>query len=79
MKQYWVPHDGRVKIGIPSYRPGCGVYLFDAIKVGGYTDALKSWSISVSRNGKTVSKLSLRAIQKFPTDEAGYRMVKFRD
>ena len=53
--------------------------MFDAIKVGGYTDALKSWSISVSRNGKTVSKLSLRAIQKFPTDEAGYRMVKFRD
>lgn len=46
--QYIVPHDGRFKIGIPSYRPSCGVYLFDAIKVGGYSDPLASWSISVS-------------------------------
>ena len=79
VNEYEVPHDGRVKIVIPPYRPSCGVYLFNAIKVGGYSDPLKSWSISVSRNGKTVSKLSLRAIQKLPTDQAGYRMVRFRD
>jgi hypothetical protein len=77
VNEYYVPHDGRIKVGIPSYRPSCGVYLFDAIKLGGYSDPLNSWSISVNRQGKTVRKLSLRAIQKLKTDEVGYRIVKF--
>ena len=77
MTDYDVQHDGRLKIGVPSYRPSCGVYLFNAIKVGGYgDDPLKTWSLSISRNGKTVRNLSLRDMQKFPTDEAGYHIVK---
>src|SRR3989442_9647977 len=36
--KYDVPHDGRLKVPIPSYRPTCGVYLFNAIKVRGYGD-----------------------------------------
>lgn len=76
VKQYDVPPDGRIKIEIPSYRPTCGVYLFDAIKVGGYSDPLKSWTVSITRNGKTVRKQSLRGTQKSPTDEAGYHLVK---
>ena len=54
VKEYDVPHDGRVKVGIPSYRPSCGVYLFNAIKVRGYGDPLKGWIVSVTRNGKSV-------------------------
>jgi hypothetical protein len=69
--EYDVPLDGRIKVGIPSYRPSCGVYLFNAIKVRGYGDPLKSWTVSVTRHGKTVRKQSLRATQKSPTDEAG--------
>lgn len=76
VKQYEVPHDGRVAIDIPSYRFPCGVYLFDAIKVGGYSDPLKNWIVSVTRNGKTVRKQSLQAIQKSPTDEGGYHIVR---
>ena len=76
MADYDVPHDGRLKIGVPPYRPSCGVYLFNEIKVGGYGDQLKSWSLSIRRNGKTLRNLSLRDMQKFPTDEAGYHIVK---
>lgn len=76
VNEYDVPHDGRIKVGIPSYRPSCGVYLFNAIKVRGYGDPLKSWTVSVIHNGKTVRKQSLRLTQKSPTDEAGYHIVK---
>ena len=78
VRKYDVPHDGSIKIDIPSYRRSCGVYLFDAIKVGGYGDPLKGWTVSVTRNGKTVHKQSLRATQKSPTDEGGYHAVKIR-
>ena len=76
VKEYDVPHDGRIKVGIPSYRPSCGVYLFNAIKVRGDGDPLKGWIVSVTRNGKTVRKQSLRVTQKSPTDEAGYHIVR---
>jgi hypothetical protein len=76
VRKYDVPQDGRIKVGIPPYRPSCGVYLFDAIKVGGYRDPLNDWIVSITRNGKTVHKQSLRATQKSPTDEAGYHIVK---
>jgi hypothetical protein len=73
---YDVPHDGRLKVGVPPYRPNCGVYLFNAIKVGGYGDPLRTWSLSISRDGQAVRKVSFRDMQKFPTDEAGYHIVK---
>jgi hypothetical protein len=76
VNNYDVPHDGRIKVGIPPYRPSCGVYLFNAVKVGGYGDPLKNWTVSVNRNGKTLRKLSLQATKKLPTDDAGYRMVR---
>lgn len=76
VNQYNVPRDGRIEIGIPSYRRSCGVYLFDKIKVGGYGDPLNDWILSITRNGKTVRKQSLRVTQKSPTDEAGYHMVR---
>ena len=76
LKQYDVPHDGRIAIDIPSYRPPCGVYLFNAIKVGGDGDPLKTWTVSIIRKGKTVRKQSLRVTQKSPTYEAGYHIFK---
>lgn len=76
VNRYDVPHDGRIKIEIPSYRPSCGVYLFDVIKIRGYGDPLKSWVVSVTRNGDTVRKQSLRVTQRSPTDEAGYHLLK---
>jgi hypothetical protein len=74
--EYDVPHDGRIKIGIPSYRPSCAVYLFNTIKVRGYGDPLNDWIVSITRNGKIVRKQSLRGAQKSPMDEAGYHMVR---
>jgi hypothetical protein len=76
IRDFDVPHDGRIKIGVPPYRLTCGVYLFDAIKVGGYADPLNDWIVSIALNGKTVHKQSLRATQKSPTDEAGYHVVR---
>lgn len=76
VNEYEVPHDGRIEVGIPSYRPSCGVYLFNAIKVRGDGDPLKDWILSVTRNGKIIRKQSLRVTQKSPTDEAGYHIVR---
>ena len=76
VREYDVPRDGRIKVGIPSHRRSCGVYLFNAIKVGGYADPLNSWIVSVTHNGKTVRKQSLRVTQKSPTDEAGYHILR---
>lgn len=76
VKQYDVPHDGRIAIDIPSYRPPCGVYLFNEIKVGGDGDPLKTWTVSITRKGKTVRTQSLRVTQKSSTDEAGYHIVR---
>jgi hypothetical protein len=76
VREYDVPHDGRIKVGIPPYRRSCGVYLFDAIKVGGYADPLNSWKVLVTHDGKIVRKQSLRVTQKSPTDEAGYHIVR---
>jgi hypothetical protein len=76
VRKYDVPEDGRIKVGIPPYHRPCGVYLFDAIKVGGYADPFSVWTISITRNGKTVHKQSLRATQKSPTDDAGYHIIK---
>ena len=74
--EYDVSHDGRIKIGIPAYRPSCAVYLFNIIKVRGYGDPRNGWIVSITRNGKVVQKQSLRVTQKSPTDEAGYHMVR---
>ena len=76
VRKYDVPADGRIKVEIPPYRRPCGVYLFDAIQVGGYGDPLKEWMVSITRNGKTVRKQSLRATLKAPTDDAGYHIIR---
>jgi hypothetical protein len=52
VREYEVQQDGRIKVGIPSYRPSCGVYLFDAIKVGGYVDPLNSWMFRSPTTGR---------------------------
>ena len=78
-REYKVPHDGHVTIAIPSYRFPCGVYLFNAVKVGGYSDPLKTWSVSVTRNGTTVHKLSVRAVLKLPVGQDGYRTLRLKD
>ena len=77
--QYEMPSGGRVKIAIPSYRFPCGVYLFNAVKVGGYADPLEGWSVLLNRNGKTIRRLSVRAVLKLPTNQDGYHILKLRD
>lgn len=78
-RDYVVPHEGNVNIDIPSYRRTCGVYLFNAIKVGGDKSPLGSWSLLITRNGKPVRELSLQALRELKTDPAGYHMLKVRD
>lgn len=72
-------HDGRVMIAIPSYRFPCGVYLFNAVKVGGYSDPLEGWSVSVTRNGTVVRKLSVRALLTLPVGQDGYHTLNLKD
>jgi len=76
---YQVPADGRLTLGIPSFRRTCGVYLFDVIKVGGSEDPLRIWAITVVSAGKTVQKVSLRQMTNLPTDPDGYHLLKIAD
>jgi hypothetical protein len=77
---YQVPSDGRVTIGIPSFRPNCGVYLFNWIKVGGGgNDTLKTWNVSIVYGSRTLRRLSLKNVRELPTDVDGYRLLKIPD
>jgi len=77
---YQVPSDGRVTVRIPSFRPNCGVYLFNRIKVGGGGhDALKTWDISIAYGGRTLRRLSLKQLRDLPADSNGYRLLKTPD
>ena len=76
---YPVPVDGRVIVGIPAYRPSCGVYLFNSMKVGGADDPLGTWAITVTSGGRTLRKLSVRQMKKLTTDLDGYRLLKRSD
>lgn len=76
---YEVPKDGRIAFGVPGYRSPCGVYLFNALKVGGNDDPLKAWRVSILRNQKIVKRLTVRAIIELPTDDAGYHVLTVSD
>ncbi len=76
---YPVPVDGKVIVGIPAYRPSCGVYLFNAIKVGGAHDPLETWVISVTSGGRSLRKLSVKQVRKLTTDSDGYHLLKLSD
>jgi len=78
-RKYEVPLDGRVTVVVPTYRLPCGVYLLNAVKVGGYGDPLKGWNVSVTRDGSTVRELSVRAVLKLPVDRDGYRTLRLKD
>jgi hypothetical protein len=71
-----VPADGRVLASVPTYRPRCGVYLFNEIKVSGGGAPLKNWHVSATHAGRTVRTLSLRQVRDLPVDEAGYHLQK---
>jgi hypothetical protein len=73
---YQVPSDGRITLGIPGYRPTCGIYLFNSIKVGGADDPLERWTVTVTSSGRTVRTLSVKQVKKLPTDIDGYRLLK---
>lgn len=77
---YVIPSDGLVSIRVPSYRPYCGVYVFNLVKVGGGgDDALKDWEVSVLSGMRALRVLSLKQIRELPTDPAGYRLLKIPD
>jgi hypothetical protein len=76
---YEVPQDGRVMATIQSSRGSCGIYLFNLVRVGGDDDPLKKWSLSVTRNGKILKKLSLRRVRELAMDDTGYHLLRIRD
>ncbi len=77
---YEIPKNGLVSIRVPSYRPYCGIYLFNLIKVGGGgDDALKFWEVSVQSEMRPVRLLSLKQVRNLPTDSAGYHLLKIPD
>ena len=77
---YEIPKDGLISIRVPSYRPNCGVYLFNLFKVGGGgDDALRAWKVSVLSGTTEVRVLSLQQVRSLPTNAAGYHLLKIRD
>lgn len=73
---YAIPSNGLVTITIPAYRPDCGVYLFNWVKVGGGGDStLKLWELTVLSEMRPVRVLSLNQVRDLPSDTAGYRLI----
>lgn len=80
VRNYDVPADGRVTIKVPSYRPYCGVYLFNLIKVGGGgDDALKLWEVTVLSDVRGVRTLSLKELKHLPMDSSGYHILRIKE
>ena len=78
-KAYPVPADGKILVSIPTYRPTCGVYLFNQIKIGGTHDPLGTWAVTVTSGRRTARKLSIRQMQHLMTDSDGYRLLSVPD
>jgi hypothetical protein len=77
---YEIPSNGLVTIRIPAYRPDCGVYLFNWIKLGGSgNDALKLWEVTVLSGVQPVRVLSLEQVRDLPSDAAGFRLLRASD
>jgi hypothetical protein len=72
---YQVPSDGRLVVMVPGYRPSCGVYLFDWIKVGGGKYPTDAPAITVMGKNKIVRRLSVKQITSLPIDSDGYRLL----
>lgn len=70
-----VPQDGRVIVPIPAYH-SCAVYLFNMVRVREANDQSKTWSITITRNGKAIRKLSLPKLRALPRDQNGYHTLK---
>jgi len=75
---YRVPSDGRVAFTVPSFRHGCSVYLFGAIKIAdGTPEHLRV--IEVRRDERVLRRFSLTQLTSLPEDETGYRIVRVGD
>ncbi len=73
---YPVPADGRLTLGVPAYRRSYSVYLFNEVKVSDGADPLKSWTVTVSSNGKSIRTLSLLQRSRLATDSDGFRLLE---
>jgi len=76
-QDYKIPSDGRVTFETPSGLPrGCGVYLFDFIRIhrAHYPDEIKA--LDVTAGNKTVRTLSMRDLFSLPPDADGYHVLK---
>ena len=76
---YPVPADGRLTVGVPAYRRGCSVYLFNEVKVSNGADPLKAWTMTVTSGGKVMRALSLRQLSRLATDSEGFHLLKIAD
>lgn len=72
--EYHVPSDGRVAVDVPRLERGCATYLFGVIKVKD-SSPYDLPAIQLSKDGRTVKKLSLNDLTMLPVDERGYRIV----
>jgi hypothetical protein len=69
---YPAASDGTVIVNVPAYRPSCGVYLFDKIKVGGGNVDL---NFSLMRQGKVVQRFSFAQIRRLRINADGAHLI----
>jgi hypothetical protein len=72
---YHVPTDGRVSFAVPSFRHGCSIYLFGAIKIVDNTPE-RLQVIEVCCGEQVLRRFSLTQLTHLPKDEAGYRIIR---
>ena len=74
-RDYRVPADGRVTLDVPAYRPGCGVYLFDIVRIHRGANPFTAKTVDVVAGGKIIRQLSLKEISALPVDREGYHLL----
>jgi hypothetical protein len=75
---YRVPADGRVTLDVPSYRNGCGPYLFDKLRIHRAGNPFTARTLDVIVGGRITRQLSLKEISALPADAEGYHLLTVR-
>jgi hypothetical protein len=74
-KEYQVPADGRVTLDVPGSRRGCGVYLFNWIRVSSGYDPFGARTVDLSTASRPRRKLSFNELFRLPQDAEGYHLL----
>ena len=74
--EFAVQTDGRVTIAVPRLPKACSIYLFDRIRIKGAVNPYTTKAIRLVDRNIVARAISLSEIDRLPTDESGFHILK---